>query len=89
MKHDDLQHRSRFILRAMEWDDPKAKYPNIWVDGMPRMLLAIDRIAGRLRLGDLVATYHPASQRHPQRSDRFVGISRVCALRRGETSGVA
>jgi len=70
----------------MEWNDPKARYPNLWSEGMPRHILALDTVAGRLRLGDLVATFHPASQRHPERSERFVGLSRVVGLRRAETT---
>jgi len=82
MQHDEIRQRSRWIIRAMEWDDTKARYPNIWNEGMPRNLLAMVRVAGRLRLGDLIVSYYPASQRHPERSDRYLGISRVSGLRR-------
>lgn len=70
------------MVRVLEWDDTRAKYPNVWHEGMPVHLLAYDTVAGRLRLGDLIAVYSPASPRHPERSDRWVGISRVVGLRR-------
>ncbi len=82
MALDETRRRSRWIIRAMEWDDTKARYPNIWRDGMPCHILAFDTVAERLRLGDLVAVYNPQSQRHPQRSDRFAGLARVVGLRR-------
>jgi hypothetical protein len=75
------------MIRAMEWDDPRARYPNIWFDGMPRLILAFERVVSRLRLGDLVAVYYPASQRHPERAERFAGISRVAGLRRADQTG--
>jgi len=71
-------------MRVMEWDDPKARYPNIWHEGMPSHILALDRMACRLRLGDLVAIYHPASVRHGDRSNRIVGIATVTGLRRAD-----
>ncbi len=87
MSHDAIQRRSRWIIRIMEWDDARARYPNIFDEGMPRHVLALDRLGGRLRLGDLVAVYYPASRRHPERSERILGISRVAALRRAEQAG--
>ena len=87
MPTDDIRRRSRWMIRALEWNDSRARYPNLWQDGMPCHLLAFDSMASRLRLGDLLAVYHPASQRHARRSERFVGISRVIGLRRADTSG--
>lgn len=81
MSLDEARRRSRWIMRAMEWDDPKARYPNVWHEGMPRQILAFDTVATRLRLGDLIAVFSPPSQKHPERSERFVGISRVTSLR--------
>ena len=78
--NDELRRRSRWMMRVREWDD-RAQYPNIWNDGMPCQVLAVDRVAGRLRLGDLIAVFYPSSRRHPERSGRFVGISRVTGLR--------
>jgi hypothetical protein len=75
------------MIRAMEWDDPKARYPNIWHEGMPRALLVFTRVAQRLRLGDLIAVYYPASQRHAARSERYLGLSRVAGLRHAEREG--
>jgi hypothetical protein len=75
------------MMRAMEWNDARARYPNVWHEGMPCQLLASDRVTHRLRLGDLIATYYPASQRHPERSERFLGISRVSGLRRAHEAG--
>lgn len=83
MSHE-VRHRSFFLLRALEWNDPKAKYPNRWAEGLPAHVLAYDTVAGRLRLGDLVAVYHPASTKHVLRSERFVGIVRVAGLRRSD-----
>ena len=77
------------MIRVMEWDDPRAKYPNLWRDNMPCQILANNRAAGRLRLGDLIAVYHPISQRHPKRSKRFLGLSRVIGLRRSYKNGLA
>ena len=74
MQQDDFNRRSRFIVRALEWNDPKAKYPNLWADGMPTRLFVVERVGGRLRLGDLVATWYPASQRYPERANRFVEL---------------
>jgi hypothetical protein len=67
-------------MRAQEWDEPKAPYPNLWHAGMPRRILAFGTVASRLRLGDLVAVYYPQSQKHPDRSERALGLSRVTAL---------
>jgi hypothetical protein len=89
MQHEEIRRRSRWIMRAMEWDDSKARYPNLWHEGMPRHVLAFDRVASRLRLGDLVASYYPASQKHPDRSERYLGISRVVGLRGSERAGYA
>jgi len=89
MQSEELRRHSRWVMRAMEWDDARARYPNIWHDGMPRHVLAFDRVASRLRLGDLIAAYYPASQRHPRRSERFVGISRVTGLRAADAGGFA
>lgn len=77
------------MMRAMEWDDPRARYPNIWQDGMPRHIIAFERVVGRLRLGDLVAVFYPASQRHPDRAEKFTGLSRVVGLRQAEQHGFA
>jgi hypothetical protein len=84
MEREEIQARSRWMMRVLEWDDSRARYPNIWHAGMPRHILAFERIAGRLRLGDLVAVYHPASSRHAERSERFVGLARVAGLRRSD-----
>jgi len=89
MHTDELRRHSRWLMRAMEWDDARARYPNIWHEGMPRHVLAFDRVASRLRLGDLIASYYPASQRHQRRSERFVGISRVVGLRAADAGGFA
>ena len=75
------------MIRALEWNDPKARYPNLWLDGMPVQIMAYDTIAMRLRLGDLIAVFYPASQRHPGRSGRFLGISRVVGLRKAHVPG--
>lgn len=82
MSLDEARRRSRWIMRAMEWDDPKARYPNVWHEGMPRQILAFDTVATRVRLGDLIAVFSPPSAKHPERSERFVGIARVVAVRR-------
>ena len=89
MQGEELRRHSRWLMRAMEWDDARARYPNIWHDGMPRHVLAFDRVASRLRLGDLIAAYYPASQRHARRSERFIGISRVVGLRAAHADGYA
>ena len=57
MHQERGERRSRWVIRAMEWDDARARYPNIWHEGMPRHLMAFNRVAERLSLGDLVATY--------------------------------
>jgi hypothetical protein len=72
------------MMRVLEWDDPRARYPNLWREGMPSHVLAFDTVASRLRLGDLIAVFHPPSQKHPERSERFLGISRVVGLRKSE-----
>ena len=82
MSVDEVRRRSRWILRAVEWDEPRAKYPNIWHDGMPRQVLAYETVASRLRLGDLLAVFHPASQKRRERSERFLGLARVSSLRK-------
>lgn len=84
MQDLDIGRPSRWMIRAMEWDDARARYPNIWHQQMPRHILALERLAGRLRLGDLVVVYYPSSTRHPERSERFIGICRVSGLRRAE-----
>ena len=81
MRSDEIRRRSRWMLRAQEWDEPRARYPNIWHAGMPRQILAYETMVSRMRLGDLVAIYYPSSQRHPERSERIMGISRVVGLR--------
>ncbi len=82
MPTDEIRRRSRWMIRALEWDDTRARYPNIWREGMPCQLLVFETVGSRLRLGDLIAVYYPASQRHPQRSERFLGLGRVAGLRR-------
>ena len=89
MPHEEIGKPTRWMIRAMEWDDPRARYPNIWHAGMPRHMLALERLAGRLRLGDLVAIYYPASSRHPERSERYLGLSRIIGLRRADMPGYA
>jgi hypothetical protein len=89
MPREELRYRSRWMMRAMEWDEPRARYPNVWHDGMPLHVLAFERVASRLRLGDLIAVYYPASTKHPKRSNRFVGIARVTGIRRAEIAGHA
>jgi hypothetical protein len=86
--NDELRRRSRWMMRVREWDD-RAQYPNIWNDGMPCHVLAVDRVAGRLRLGDLIAVFYPNSKRHAERSGRFVGLSRVSGLRTADQPGCA
>jgi hypothetical protein len=78
------RRRSAWILRALEWDEPRARYPNLWVEGLPRHVLAAEAMAGRLRLGDLIAIWSPASTKHPERSERFAGLVRVSGLRRAD-----
>lgn len=73
---------SRWMLRVLEWSDPKAKYPNLWHDGMPVHVLAFDTVAKRLRLGDLVAVFHPAVQAGEKKHGAFLGLSRVIGLRK-------
>lgn len=87
MRHDARQVHSRWMIRAMEWNDAKARYPNLWHEGMPRSLVVFDRVANRVRLGDLLAVYYPTSQRHAERAERYLGLSRVVGLRRGDESG--
>lgn len=89
MPADEPRHHSRWMMRVLEWDDPRARYPNLWRGGMPRHVLAFDTVGERLRLGDLIAVFHPHSQKHPERSDRFLGISRVVGLHRSEEPKLA
>jgi len=89
MQTDELRRRSRWMMRVMEWDDARARYPNIWHEEMPRHVLAFDRVATRLRLGDLIVVFSPASQKHSQRSEKFLGISRVAGLRMADAAGFA
>ena len=42
------KRRSRWMLRALEWDDSRARYPNIWHEGMPRQVLAFETVVSRL-----------------------------------------
>jgi hypothetical protein len=77
------------MIRAMEWDDARARYPNIWHAGMPRNILAFDRVVSRLRIGDLIAVYYPASQKHSERAERFLGLSRIVGLRLADQPGYA
>ncbi len=87
MTVEDLRRRSRWMMRALEWDDVRARYPNVWHEGMPRHVYALDTVARRLRLEDLIAIYYPASRKHPERADRFLGIARVSGLRRADREG--
>jgi len=89
MRSDDLRRRSRWMMRTQEWDEPRARYPNVWHEAMPRHVLAFDTVASRMRLGDLIAVYYPSSQSHKERSERFVGISRVAGLRRSHDPAYA
>jgi len=89
MPKEELGKASHWILRSMEWDDTRAKYPNIWQEGMPRHVLAAERLARRLRLGDLIAVYYPSSTKHSRRSERYLGISRVVGLRGADDAGSA
>ena len=89
MQQDKIERRSRWVMRVMEWDDQRARYPNIWHAGMPKHLMVFDRVAARVRLGDLLAVYYPASQRHKARADRFLGLSRIAGLRRADAAGYA
>ena len=82
-------HASRWIMRVIEWDDPRARYPNIWHEGMPSRILAGTRVARRLGLGHLIAIYYPGSRRHPERSERFLGLSRVIGLEAARQDGFA
>jgi len=84
---DEARRRSNWMLRVLEWDDARARYPNLWHAGMPAQVLAFDTVAMRLRLGDLVAVFSPLSVKHPERSERFVGIARVAGLRRSQDAG--
>ena len=29
MSNEEIGRRSRWMMRAMEWDDPRARYPNV------------------------------------------------------------
>lgn len=82
MPAEEIRRRSRFMIRVLEWDDPRARYPNVWREGMPCQILAFETVASRLRLGDLIAVCYPASQKYAERSERFVGIGRVTGVRR-------
>ncbi len=84
---DELRRCSRWMMRALEWDEPRARYPNIWHEGMPRHVMAFDTVARRMRLRDLVVVFHPASRKHEERSNRFLGIARVVGLRQAEQQG--
>ena len=87
MPLDETRRRSRWILRVLEWNDSRARYPNLWQDEMPRHVLARDGVACRLRLGDWIAIYYPANPARPKRSEKFVGLSRVSGLRRADEDG--
>ncbi len=89
MPQEDIRRHSRWLMRAMEWNDPRARYPNVWRHGMPRHVLAYDSVASRLRLGDLIGVYYPASQRYAERAERFVGVARIVGLSRAEEPGHA
>lgn len=82
MATENLRRHSRWMLRVLEWNDPKAKYPNLWHDGMPVHVLAFDTVAQRLRLGDLIAVYHPGGAAAAKKHGAFLGLSRVVGLRR-------
>lgn len=85
-RHEDT--RSRWLLRVMEWDEPRARYPNLFRDGMPERILFLDRNAAKMRLGDLIAIYYPSSEKHRPRSERFLGLSRVVGLNRAHPGRV-
>lgn len=89
MRSDEIRRRSRWMMRAQEWDEPRARYPNVWHDDMPVHVLAYDTVVSRMRLGDLVAVYYPSTQRHRVRSERFLGLSRVVGLRRAHDPAYA
>lgn len=89
MSINEIRRRSHWIIRAQEWDEVRAHYPNIWHEGMPSHILAFETVASRLRLGDLLAVYYPTSLKHPERSERFLGISRVMGLRRADDPAYA
>jgi len=81
MAAEKMRVHSRWMLRVLEWNDPRAKYPNLWHGGMPVHVLAFDTVAKRLRLGDLIAVYHPAVQVGDKKQGAFLGLSRVIGLR--------
>ena len=87
MPNEDLRRHSRWMIRALEWNDSRARYPNLWHEGMPCRILAFESMGSRLRLGDLIAVYHPSSSTYPKRSERFVGISRVIGMQRARVAG--
>ncbi len=87
MTTEETRRRSHWMMRALEWDDVRARYPNVWHEGMPRHVYAFDTVARRLRLEDLIAIFYPASKRHPERSQSFIGIARVVGLRRTDREG--
>jgi hypothetical protein len=87
MPNEDFRRHSRWMIRALEWNDSRARYPNLWHEGMPCQLLAFESMGSRLRLGDLIAVYHPSSSTYPKRSERFVGVSRVIGMKRARAAG--
>jgi hypothetical protein len=87
MPTEDFRRHSRWMIRALEWNDSRARYPNLWHEGMPCQILAFESMGSRLRLGDLIAVYHPSSTTYPKRSERFVGISRVVGVRHARVAG--
>lgn len=87
MSTEKVRLRSRWMLRVLEWSDPRAKYPNLWHDGMPVHVLAFDTVAERLRLGDLVAVFHPAVPAGAKKHGAFLGLSRVIGLRQSYSEG--
>jgi len=87
MTAETARRRSRWMLRALEWNDPRARYPNLWVDGMPVQILAFDTVAMRLRLGDLIAVFKPGPKSATGKKGTFAGLSRVIGLRRSYMDG--
>jgi hypothetical protein len=87
MPYDDFRRQSHWMIRALEWNDSRARYPNLWHEGMPCQILAFESMGSRLRLGDLIAVYHPTSTTYSKRSERFVGVSRVVGVRRALVPG--
>ena len=66
---------------------PGRAIPTSGSTACPVNILAFERVVSRLRIGDLVAIYYPASQRHPERAERFLGLSRVVGLRLADQAG--